>query len=213
MTSINISVYHIIHFTELIDKSFWSFEKLLASDFFRDNKNEDVRKMIFMNMTSQILIYTDSLRDEFYNHFNIKKADTEDEISKIEEISEVLKPVFQKINEWRDIKNFSNHVLAHNLRIEKNGATSVFIDRGISGYNIPERIADFAFLIKCTYLIKKVVYDVFEKEYIIVDEEINSEKYAAKPLLTERDYDKEYKNLINDIVVVQANIKENLSKR
>ncbi len=204
MTDINISAYHIIHFAELIDKSFSSFESILSLDAFKNNRNEDVRKMIFMGIASQILIYTESLRDEYQDHFNLTKAITDVERAKLKEIKILLKPVFKKIGEWKDIKKFRNNVLAHNLRIDK-GSESIFIGTGLSGYSIPEKPGDFAFLVKCIYLIKKIVHEAFEKEYDLVDREINSEKNSKVPLLPVRDYTREYEDLIKEMSVVQRN--------
>lgn len=205
-TDITISVYHIVHFAELIDKSFLSFEKLISLDSFKENRNEDVRKMIFMNIASQILIYTNSLREEYYDHFNVSKVSTQIEKAKVEQVTEMLKPVFGTINKWNDIGEFRNNVLAHKLRIRKNGYKSVLTERGLSGYNIPEKAIDFAFLIRCTNLIKEVVYKVFENEYIEIDNRINSDKYARIPAHSQRDYNTEYAELLNEMKVIQKQI-------
>ncbi len=207
-TEIDISVYHIIHFTELIDKSFLSFEKLLSLDSFKDNRNEDVRRMIFMNISCQILIYTKSLQEEYYDHFNISKAETDIEKAKVEQLCEVLKPIFTKINEWDEIKAFRNDVLAHKPRIRNTGYKSVFLLRGLSGYNIPEKIIDFAFLVQCTNVIKNFIYDVFKDEYHKIDDVINSDKYSGKPLISQRDYAKEFTELKNEIKIIQKRIEE-----
>lgn len=207
MKEINTSVYHIIHFTELIDKTFTTYEKLLAKDVFKNN-NSDLRFIVYMNTCSQILLYTSFLRDEYFDFFTIRKTKNEEEKEKIRQINELLKPVFKKIDEWKDIKNFRNTVLAHNLRDKKKERKSVFMLKGLSGYNIPERPIEYLFLVRCTNIIRKVIYEVFKKEYVEIDEEINSDKYTDKVLKPRRDYGKEYDCLIKDLETVQKKIED-----
>lgn len=211
MQEIKISVYHIIHFTELIDKTFTTYEKLLAKDVFKDNNNSDLRVIVYMNTCSQILLYTNFLRKEYFDFFTITNTKNEEEKEKIRQINELLKPVFKKIDEWKDIKNFRDNVLAHNLRDKKKGRKSVFMLKGLSGYNIPEKPIEYLFLIRCTNIIKKVIYEVFEKEYIEIDEEINSDKYNNKALMPRRDYDKEYDYLVKELKTIQKKIEERFS--
>lgn len=207
-TEIDTSVYHLIHFTELIERSFSSFEKLLSFEVFKDGQNAEIRQMIFMNISSQILIYTESLKEEYNGHFIISKAENEIEKAKVEQLREVLKPVFKKINEWGEMEAFRNNVLAHKPRVRDNGYKSVFLTRGLSGYNIPEKGGDFAFLVKCINIINKFIYSVFENEYHAIDEIINSAEYSGKPLISERDYSKEINDLKEEIKVIQKKIEE-----
>jgi len=201
MTEIAISVYHIIHFTKLIDNSFRVLEKLLETGIFEKNNNNELRALIQINSFSQILLYTSSLSDEYSNHFITKKAKTLEEKGKVEQTRELLKPVFKKINEWNDIKDFRNNILAHNLRIQKSGNESVFISKGISGYNIPEKVRDFGFLIQCVDLISQVVYQIFKVEYEKVVEEIDLKNNETKDRIssTSRNYENEYAQLRDEI--------------
>ncbi len=208
MTQVNISIYHILHFAHLIDRAFWSLEKLLEIGVFENDKNEDLRHMIQINTFNQILIHTTSLLDEYSDHFITIKATTIDEKGKVEQTRELLKPVFKKINEWKGLKEFRNNVLAHNLRDSKANNQSVFIARGISGYDIPERVRDFGFLIQCIDLIRQVLSKVFTEEYKITVEKIANlnEKTKDEIPLTNRNYEKEYLDLQNEILKIKRDI-------
>ena len=207
MNELSISVYHLIHFTELIDKTFSSYEKLLSMDNFKENRNAEIRQMIYMSICSQILLQYDSLKEEYKNHFNVATTKTPEEKAKVEQIRELLKPVFKKIDEWKDIKNFRNIVLAHNLRDRKKRLESVFMLKGLSGYDIPERYLDYVFLVRLTNSIRDVVYQVFEKEYIEIDERFNSNNSVLeKKKLITRDYNKEIKDLKDEMINIQRRI-------
>lgn len=213
MSAINISVYHIIHFTLLIDKTFKSLEQLAVTRIFDNNKNEELRSTILINAYSQMLLFTNSLIDEYSTHFIIAKAQTAEEKAKVEQTREVLKPVFRKISKWEEIKDFRNNILAHNLRIQKEGHESVFISKGLSGYNIPERISDFAFLIRCIDLIRQIIIQMFKNEYEVVLNEINLRNEESKENvdLSQRDYEKEYEQLRNDIWKIKEQIEARFS--
>ncbi len=208
MNEINISVYHIIHFAQLIDKTFSSLEQLTNTKIFDDNKNEELRTTILINACSQMLLFTNSLYDEYSTYFVITKARNQEEKIKVGQAREILKPVFKKINEWKEIRDFRNHILAHNLRIQKEGNESIFISKGINGYNIPERIADFAFLIQCIDLIKQVVYKMFKNEYTLVTNEINlnDEKNSVDAKIYQRNYLEEYEQLRLEVWKIKEQI-------
>lgn len=201
MNEISISVYHIIHFTQIIDKTFASLEQLASKEIFDNGKNEELRRMILINANCQILILTDSLFEEYSKYFIVTQAKTQIEKDKIEQTIELLKPVFKKINEWDEIKDFRNNILAHNLRVQKSGYTSVFTSKGLSGYNIPEKPTDFAFLVQCIDLIKQIIYKMFRNEYDEVVSQVNlkNEETKNNVPLAQRDYKKEYEQLRNEI--------------
>ena len=92
------------------------------------------------------------------------------------------------------------------LELRNKGYKSVFTERGLSGFNIPEKAIDFAFLSKCTNLIKDVVYKVFEKEYIEIDELFNSGGHTGTPVICKRDYNKEYHDLMDEMKAIQKTI-------
>lgn len=208
MTEISISVYHILHFAQIIDRSFQSLERLLEIGVFEDGKNEDLRHIVQINAFNQILLSTISLIDEYSGHFKSSKADTIDERGKVEQTRELLKPVFKKINKWKGLRDFRNNVLAHNLRNRKSGNKSILTVEGISGYDIPERVRDVGFLIQCVDLIRQVISKVFKEEYEIAIEEINqvNESTKNKVSLSQRDYEKEYIELQKEIIRIKENI-------
>lgn len=207
MGNLSTSVYHIIHFTELIDKMFSSYESLLKMDNFKENRNSDTRKIIYMSICSQILLYYDSMTQEYKDHFNVDKTNDEVEKAKIQQVRDLLRPVFKKIDEWKDIKGFRNIVLAHNLRDKKNSLESVFMLKGLSGYDIPERHLDYFFLVRLTSTIRDVIYEVFKKEYIEIDESINSDNLLPEnKQLVNRDYDNEIKELKEEMIKIQRRI-------
>jgi hypothetical protein len=201
MTNIIISVYHLVFFAELIDKTFGSLEKLLDAGVFDNSTNEELRLMVQTNACIQILLYTDSLIEEYNKYFKVTEAKTDTEYAKVEQTRELLKPVFKKINQWTELKDFRNNVLAHNYRVQKLGYKSVFISKGLSGYNIPQRILDFAFLIQCIDLVRQIVYKIFKEEYLEILGEVDKIRISTrKPALNEnRNYREEYEELRKEI--------------
>lgn len=98
----------------------------------------------------------------------VKYAIGDVERAKIEQTREVLKPVFKKINQWSEIKEFRNNVLAHNYRSKKHSNKSVFVSKGLRDYNIPQKVSDFAFLIQCIDLIRQVIYQMLNLSIMIL---------------------------------------------
>jgi hypothetical protein len=207
MNDISISVYHILHFTELIDRMLLSYDTLLKMESFKQNQNAETRKIIYVSICSQILLHYYSMADEYKSYFNISKAIDAVEKEKVKQVRELLKPIFKKIGEWRGINGFRDNVLAHNLRDKKQKLKSVFLVNGLSGYDIPERYPDFVFLVRLTNTIRDVIYQVFEKEYIEIDKEFNLyNSLPGKKQLTKRDYSKELKDLKEEMIKIQRKI-------
>lgn len=213
MTDIHISVYHILHFAHIIDRSFQSLEKLLDLGVFENDENEEIRHMVQINAFNQILLCTTSLMDEYNGHFKSSNAKTIHERGKVEQTRELLKPVFKSINKWKGLRDFRNNILAHNLRSRKLKNDSVFITRGISGYDIPERVKDFGFLIQCIDLIRQVIFKIFKEEYQFAVKEINKINSSTKTKIpfSDRDYEKEYKDLQNEVLKIKETIEARFS--
>jgi len=121
---------------------------------------------------------------------------------------------FKRINKWKGIRDFRNNVFAHNLRNRKSENKSVFITKGISGYDIPERVRDFGFLIQCIDLIRQVFSKIFNDEYTKTIESINdlNEETKNEIPISIRDYEKEYIELQNEIMSIKAKIEARFSK-
>ncbi|HET7118374.1 MAG TPA: hypothetical protein VFI29_17895 [Hanamia sp.] len=67
-----------------------------------------------------------------------------------------------QINQWREIGDFRNHALAHNLRDRKK-MTSVF-EKGLSSYDIPKNGYDLMVLQNCISMIKKTFESAFKNK-------------------------------------------------
>ena len=117
MTDITVSGYHIIYLAQRTDNTFGSLEKLATSTIFKGGANTELKQVIAINAYSQILILSISLKDECSKYLIVKNAKIENERAGVEQIRKVSKPVFNKIDEWKDVRDFRNNVLTYNLSV------------------------------------------------------------------------------------------------
>ena len=122
----DIAVYHLIFLGNTIDTTIKSFATII-------DKVADVDEMaIWVATCSIVLIQTVSFLEEFDNFIISKDEDLNNTVNAIKK---AVKPATKQIREWKDLTNFRNAVLAHNLR-DKKQMISVF-ERGLNSYDIP----------------------------------------------------------------------------
>ncbi|MBP7557335.1 MAG: hypothetical protein KA821_13755 [Chitinophagaceae bacterium] len=165
----DIAIYHLIFIGNLIEHTINSFTKIIGRiDDLAENS-------LWVSTNSIIIIHTISFLDE-YNNFI--KSEDRDLDATIKAIKKTVKPAIKQINEWKDLRDFRNNVLAHNLRNEKM-AVSIF-NRGLGSYDIPQTGADFAVLVNCVSMIKKTFQSAFSVKLEQVQKKIDRQEYPLK---------------------------------
>jgi hypothetical protein len=85
--------------------------------------------------------------------------------TRILRLKQITKPVMKRINQWKDLKDFRNNLLAHNLRIKGRSIYSGAI--GSLQYNIPhtnnEHVLLCELLIILTTIVSQEFNDVFHQ--------------------------------------------------
>lgn len=122
------------------------------------------------------VIQASSYLDEYHKHFvpNLN-----------EEQRKYIKPFYkrirQEINRFPDIKDFRNHISAHNLRL-KNRSVPLYHD--INTYRVPQNIVELGFLIICMDALNRVINRMFPNANEKVRELIKTKHKSNTPELT-----------------------------
>jgi hypothetical protein len=123
-----------------------------------------------------------SFIDEYNEHLApTKHPEFADRIKRLKQIT---KPVISRINRWKDLKDYRNNVLAHNLRIKEES----FFSKGFKKkfYNAPHSNSEIIFLAKLLPIItnciaiefpevlqridiQETLHTKMEHEYITID--------------------------------------------
>lgn len=119
------------------------------------------KSVIFSIITSQIIITSCSYLDE-WNYMG--KLIIEEQEPRIITLRKTTKPVIDRINEWKDMRQFRNNMIAHNHRI-KNEDNSLAIFNLSRNLNCPNSFFDFNLLLGCIYITKNVLLRIFTNEY------------------------------------------------
>jgi len=97
---------------------------------------------------------------EYEQVFGIK---TENEFNKrVIDVKTINKPLTNKIKEWKDLGNFRNQLLAHNLRQGKNGEFIFGLEK--LDYNAPRTISDLFLLSNLIQFITQTFHLEFSPE-------------------------------------------------
>jgi len=164
-----IAVYHLIFLGNSITNTIKAFTNSIG-------KMDDMDEMaLWVSTTSMTLIQTISFLDE-YDNFVL--SDDEELNNTINAIKKSVKPAIKQIREWKELREFRNEAIAHNLR-DKNKMISVF-ERGLSSYDIPQSGADMAVLYNCVLMVKQTFESAFGKILIKIQQFLDQHKEPAK---------------------------------
>ena len=121
--------------------------------------NVDVNVFMTLNhMTFQYtIIQVASYLDEYHSYF----SQNLNEIQK-EYIKPLYRRIKEEINRFPDVKNFRNHISAHNLRI-KNKSVALYQD--FNTYRVPQNIIELGFLTVCIDTLTKIINGMFPGTY------------------------------------------------
>jgi hypothetical protein len=118
----------------------------------------------------------------------------------------INKPLISKICEWKDLRDFRNNLLAHNLRKGKNGDFVFSIEN--LDYNAPRNLNDLFLLTNLIQFSTDTIYSEFENE---IKEYASKSTKEIKPnyrILTKDDVSKITTELLN-----KANLEKTRNKR
>jgi len=123
--------------------------------------NTDPKHLTLLNsLFYMAVIDSYSYLAEYEQVFGVK---TENEFNKrIIDVKTINKPLTNKIKEWKDLGNFRNQLLAHNLREGKNGQFIFGLDN--LDYNAPKTITDLFLLSNLIQLITQTFHLEFRTE-------------------------------------------------
>ena len=120
----------------------------------------DKELTLFNSLFYMTVIDSVSFIDEYQQVFGVKtEKKYKDRIIVTKAIN---KPLISKICEWKDLRDFRNNLLAHNLRIGKNGDYVFSIEN--LDYNAPRNLNDLFLLTNLIQFSTDTFYSEFENE-------------------------------------------------
>lgn len=147
MTQLLTQVTMMIRAADKIEEQQVLFRHLLQLDSPFDKYPSDmIMKAVLYNHT---LLICNAILDEFNREFTpLKCTEFADRVNKFRR---QIKPVLGRIDKWKDLKNYRNQIIAHNLRIK---GISIFDkdDKSIS-YNAPHTNNEIKLLVELLALI------------------------------------------------------------
>lgn len=120
----------------------------------------DKELTLFNSLFYLTVIDSVSFLDEYQQVFGVKtEKKYKDRIIITKAIN---KPLISKICEWKDLRDFRNNLLAHNLRKGKNGDYIFSIEN--LDYNAPRNLNDLFLLTNLIQFSTDTIYSEFENE-------------------------------------------------
>lgn len=156
--NLDIALYHLNFIGNSIENAFSAFASIIGKI---DEKHE---RAIYVSTSSIILIQTIAFLDEYHNFIKSNDNELNNTINKIKK---AVKPAIDQINEWKELTDFRNHVLAHNLRNRKKMMVTVF-EKGLSAYDIPQTGNELLILYNCILMVKKSFESAFKNRLQLV---------------------------------------------
>ena len=122
-----------------------------------ESKNKFARNHILM--TNYIVMESVSFLDEFDQNFYHRCE--EEYKSKVLLIRKTTAPIFKRIKQWKDLKDFRNNIIAHPWR-DKNKR---FVVPDINKYKVPRNWFQHIVLVNLIGYIYNIIREVFKKEF------------------------------------------------
>lgn len=150
------SVYHLYFYGNILNQLDYTL-----GDFTLNFSETQITKISF-SIRWNILIITQSLRDELNKFFFNYNSDDINLKSRINAFKKIISPALEEIKNWSDIKEFRNNVLAHNGRDYEG--LSVILSSKLENYNIPERHPEYIVLFQLLKVITEKAVEIFSVE-------------------------------------------------
>jgi hypothetical protein len=155
------TLYHLANQIDLMFKTvlelnmkFKEWNPLISEN----DKTMSLDKVAIPALTNNIFIMTCSFLDEWNGEFNhIKLPEYSDRILRVKRIT---KPLFKRINKWKNLRDVRNMVLAHNLR-RKDGS-DIFTDGIKEPIIFPWANSEVTLLTTLIKIIFDEIYDEFK---------------------------------------------------
>lgn len=122
----------------------------------------------YITLYNTVLLDVCSYVDEYNKHF-LNKAEAQFK-ERILSVKKIAKPAFQKVNDWTELKEYRNQMIAHNFRV--NGDTFSF--NRLGQYNAPRTYSDIALLRKYLMMVQTIIEAEFQPELPYVNPYIKS---------------------------------------
>jgi hypothetical protein len=103
-------------------------------------------------------------------------------------VKAINKPFISKINEWKNLRDLRNHLLAHNMRIGKNGEF-LFRVKGLK-YDAPRNLNDLFLLHNLISFVAQTINSEFDDEQKSIDQFKTEKIEENKNVLTKDDVSK-----------------------
>lgn len=144
------------------------------------SRNEDgFNNWLFLIVRYITIIQTISFLDE-WDKFLGFKTEFEDQ-KNILELKKTAKPAIDRIKKWKDMREFRNCVLAHNLRNKNRNYDFIFINNEFQNSLIPNHISEFEVLAKCIDISTQIVCIPFKQQLINYSNELEKNDVVFKP--------------------------------
>lgn len=144
----------------------------LVIDFgYRERKQDEWNlkdQAHYVTMYNAILMNSCSYLDEYNKHF-LSKSEPEFK-DRILAVKKIAKPAFKKVNEWADLREYRNQMIAHNFRINDDA----FSFNMLGQYNAPRTYRDLVLLRKHLMMIQGIIEGEFTHEMTNINAYIQS---------------------------------------
>jgi hypothetical protein len=146
----------------------------------------------YISLYNTIIMNVCSFLDEYNNHFSVR---VESEFhDRIYQVKKIAKPAFKKLNEWKDIKDYRNHMIAHNFRIDGDK----FSLNMLGQYNAPRTYRDLAVLRKHLNMVYTVIEAEFKSEMLHIPSFIDGFQVKEQKISYDT-IESDLTNLVNEI--------------
>lgn len=150
---LDISLYHLVFIGNSIETVVKAFSTII------DKTDKNTENVLYVSTFSIVIIQTVSFLNEYHNFLKSNDQELNDIIAAMKK---AVKPAVDQINQWKEIGDFRNNALAHNLR-DKTKMITVF-EKGLSSYNIPKNGNDLMVLQNCISIVKKTFESAFRNK-------------------------------------------------
>lgn len=158
-------------------------------------------KAISGSLLSYSLIIINSFFDEYNEEFTASKHPEYAE--RINKLKKITKPVLKRLSKWSDFKNYRNHVLAHNLRV--NSISMFDPEFSKKDYKVPQTNSEIILLANMV----KIITHCISLEFLELFKNFDwSENILSKinMELVEVDVDKEIEELWTQINTAKSSL-------
>ncbi len=129
------SVYHLNFYGNILNQLNYT-----QRDFISNFSTDQIKK-VSLSIQWNILIITQSLMDELNKFLFNYEPNNLSLKNRIKAFKYIITPALEEIKKWKDLRDFRNHVLAHNGRNYEG--ISVILSKQFKNYNIPIYHNDF----------------------------------------------------------------------